>query len=257
MKGPLEPVSALTLLRKKRTREPLFLLRRGTGGGGALPLGLGITEIAATAGAGKTQIGLGLCVSCANNKENCNKALYVSLGEGKARIAQRLQQMAEHRGQDSASVLQHILTRCIRNEDEFMTFITKELPPMLHEVGVLVLDSIGGLYRVSQTHPTAYAKRSEALFSIAAQLKKLSDCYQVPIVVINQVTTSLELDRVIPALGLSWASCVNTSYMLSRQAQERDQQTIFARKISLVRSSCNAPVSFSFRIDAGGAVALE
>lgn len=293
-----QPVSALTLLRKHRKQEQsnsrLFLLLHPREGG-ALPLALGITEIAGLAGCGKTQIGMGLCVSCAmqgQREETGNEnrftgnapashvenryhtALYVSLGEGttQARVAQRLHQMAVQRGNDSADVLKRILTRFIRNEDEFLIFITNELPHMLTQscIGVMVLDSIAGLFRVSQTRHTSttYAKRSGVLFQVAAQLKLLSELHQVPIVVINQVTTSLEANKVVPALGVSWASCVNTSYMLLRsegmcvrtvtpESEQRESQPIFSRTISLVRSSSVAPLSASFRIDASGVIIAD
>lgn len=293
-----QSVSALTLLRKHQNREQLnsrlFLLLHPREGG-ALPLELGITEVAGLAGCGKTQIGLGLCVSCAMQRQReetgnenrftgnapasqienrYHKALYISLGEGttQARVAQRLHQMAAQRGNDPGDVLKRILTRFIRNEDEFLIFIMNELPPMFTQssVGVIVLDSIAGLFRVSQTRHTSttYAKRSGVLFQVAAQLKLLSDLHQVPIVVINQVTTSLEANKVVPALGVSWASCVNTSYMLSRtegtcvrtvtpESEQRENQPIFLRTISLIRSSSFAPLSVSFQIDACGAIVAD
>ena len=292
-----QPVSALKLLRKHRNREQsnsrLFLLLH-QGEGGVLPLELGITEIAGLAGCGKTQIGLGLCVSCAMQRQReetgtenrftgnapasqirhrHHTALYVSLGEGttQARVAQRLHQMAAQRCIDPGDVLKCILTRFIRNEDEFLMFIMNELPLMFTQssIGVIVLDSIAALFRVSQTRHTSttYAKRSGVLFQVAAQLKLLSDLHQVPIVVINQVTTSLEANKVIPALGVSWASCVNASYMLSRtegtcvravvQSEQRENQPMFMRTISLVRSSSSAPLSVSFRIVACGAIVAD
>jgi DNA-repair protein XRCC3 len=280
------PVSALTLLRRHQTREKsnerLFLLLHPSKGH-VLPLGLGITEIAGPAGCGKTQIGLSVCVSCAMQRKrqeptNENRfihemALYVSLGEGttQARVAQRLQQMAAQRRHgnvngngDSGEVLKRILTRFIRNEDEFLTFLEKDLPHMLtstqSNIGLIVLDSIAGLFRVSQTTIT-YAMRSGVLFQIAAQLKRISGIFQIPIVVINQVTSSLQANRIVPALGVSWASCVNTSYMLSRSEGSQDKQgkqkCVFSRSISLVRSSSFAPLSTSFRIDASGAIVAD
>jgi DNA-repair protein XRCC3 len=286
-----QPVSALTLLRRRQTREEsngrLFLLLHPTKRA-VLPLGLGITEIAGAAGCGKTQIGLSVCVSCAMQQtrqamvnenrvpDNISTAvsettyetsLYVSLGEGttQARVAHRLQQMAAQRANgDSGEVLKRILTRFIRNDDEFSAFLEKDLPQMLlthySNIGVIVLDSIAGLFRVAQT-TTTYAIRSGVLFRIAAQLKRISEIHQIPIVVINQVTSSLQANRIVPALGVSWASCVNTSYMLSRtegpQDKEGKQKCIFSRSISLVRSSSLAPFSITFRIDASGAIVAD
>jgi RecA/RadA recombinase len=200
-------------------------------------------------------------------------ALYVSLGEGttQARVAQRLHQMAAQRGNygfnnhnNSGEVLKRILTRFIRNEDEFKTFLERDLPRMLltqSNIGAIVLDSIAGLFRVAQTTTTDYAMRSGVLFQVAAQLKRISEMYQLPIVVINQVTSSLQANRIVPALGVSWANCVNTSYMLSRseglQDKQGKQKCTFLRRISLVRSSSLAPFSTCFRIDASGAILAD
>ena len=87
--------------------------------------------------------------------------------------------------------------------------------------------------------------RSQDFLSIAAQLKQLSSTFHVPVVVINQVSDffagadgnggeALSIDqvkhsylhhwsmmssgrRVVPALGLTWANCVNTRIFLTRR----------------------------------------
>jgi predicted hydrocarbon binding protein len=61
--------------------------------------------------------------------------------------------------------------------------------------------------------------RSGRLFQIAKQLKRLSDTFNLAVVVVNQVTAGGESDRVVPALGHAWAHCVNTRIMLYRDTR--------------------------------------
>ena len=74
-----------------------------------------------------------------------------------------------------------------------------------------------------------HMERSRKLNHASCQLRKLSDLYDVPIVITNQVTASFSLDplvgerpmssqkEVIPALGLAWSNCVNTRFILRRK----------------------------------------
>jgi len=121
-------------------------------------------------------------------------------------------------------------------EADFNWVLSKEIPVLLesHNVRLVVIDSIAAVYR--QTF--AFDKlgdRSLALFQIASYLKRISDENGCPVVVTNQVSDdfkSLEnmsgsryaraygrLSKgrtVVPALGFSWSSCVNTRIMLTR-----------------------------------------
>eukprot|EP00978_Attheya_sp_CCMP212_P043194 scaffold277823_cov45-Attheya_sp.AAC.3 len=194
-----------------------------------------------------------------NSTSKRYKALYVSMGEGctPSQIAHRLSTMVEGRRQmeihrNDGDVMSRILTRYIRNEEEFLALVQNELPQMLrvdnkdddddtlHEgnqhkpripIGIIVLDSMAGLFRLPEqasgntNGSPFFAQRSGLLFQVAAKLKQLSHQYDVPVVIINQVTSvisndtsfSKNNDNVIPALGLSWTSCVNTRYVLSRR----------------------------------------
>jgi DNA-repair protein XRCC3 len=288
------PVSAFSLLRQKRQRDlaspPLCLLplqqqqhrdayqnlQQQQQQQPAFPLDTGITEISGTAGAGKTQVALGLCVSCALQQQNT--ALYVSLGEGspQAKIAQRLEQMmlsrvAARRSSSRSNnisttdLLDRIWTRSMRNEDELLVFVQQELATILQQtsVGVIVLDSVAAMFRVSESHDDKYqyAKRSQTLFGLAAAFNRLSEKHNVPIICINQVSanfgpsndSSSSKAQEQPALGLSWANCVNTSYWVSRKETNSGNATSFRRHVTLRRSSSRPTESVEFIVDAGGA----
>jgi len=227
---PVLPASALTLLQQPKRKPRLYLLRSSSSSPSSFELGLGITEIAGMAGSGKTQMALALCVQAASiapdapqqqqQQQQRQKALYLSLGEGttQPKLAQRLGQMAG----SSLDPLQHILTRIVHNQDDLLELLMGDLPTMLQQYNfrIVVLDSIAGMFRVPET---SIAQRSETLFRVASILKKLSAQYNVPVVVVNQVTASFSAknDAVLPALGLSWENCVNTSHLLARTETSR------------------------------------
>jgi len=285
----VEPTTALSLLNHSRQQDvsrlclllppPNYNNNNNNNTHLLLPLSLGITELFGTAGVGKTQIGLSTCVSCvctSTTTTTTTIALYITLGEGstRAKIAQRLHQMASLRSTTTSTktLLQHILTRTMRNEDEFLNFCMHELPLMLQSsnIRVVVLDSMAGMFRVCSR--SCFPKRSFLLFQIATQLKLLSDQYKVPILCINQVTTNINTNTIVPALGVSWSQCVNTSYRVERSEQQetvqenvrggavnaqQEQSSVFVRCITLVRSSSLSPFSVPFRIDASGVVAVR
>jgi len=203
-------------------------------------------------------------------------------GEGTSlsQIAHRLQQMAmaQHQSHTSSTststsnsttkaILNRIWTRYIPNTEAFHQLLFSELPQLLLKqqqqqqqhnantdtLGLLVFDSIAGLYRTKEDDNTInhdehnnkssmyYAKRSQDLFTIAAQLKYISDQFGVAVVVLNQVTaTSSKITMnggrdtfapiagklsLVPALGLTWSNCVNHRYILTRTEEQRDATT--------------------------------
>jgi len=200
-------------------------------------------------------------------------------GEGTSlsQIAHRLQQMAmaqhqSHTASTSTStsasksntkaILNRIWTRYVPNTEAFHQLLFSELPQLLLKqqqqqhnantdtLGLLVFDSIAGLYRTKEDdninnhdeHKNKssmyYAKRSQDLFTIAAQLKYISDQFGVAVVVLNQVTATTSKITMnggrdafapiaaklslVPALGLTWSNCVNHRYILTRMEEQRD-----------------------------------
>ena len=252
------------------------------------------------------------------------------MGEGlsPAQIAYRLGQMAEAAASTSSScssnaILRRILTRSVRNEDELLELVRGELPAMLRKgwedneedgigggssdestgrIGLVVLDSIAGLFRLpdggaakDRTGTAFFARRSEILFGLSAQLRRLGDQYGVAFVVANQVTAAGGGGpsgggnaTPIPALGLSWSNCVNARFALRRsetlssrlgvssaagsssgggstpndngthQIQPQPQTvSMFKRWARVVKSPVLPPVSVPFAIDVRGGVATE
>jgi RecA/RadA recombinase len=254
---------ALLLSHSTTTVPPLFLT-----------LATGITQVYGEAGSGKTQIGLSTCVSCVAASPN-NIALHVSLGEGEgtscaARLAQRLFQMVASRFHenavmmDSLLLLKRIQTRALRNQEELVNFVNRELPEMLAskllQIQLIVLDSIAGMFRTCSKNEEGYPQRARLLFDIASQLKRISHEYQIPILVMNQVSTNISNNTMVPALGVSWAACVNTSYRVERserhtkENEKKESSVVFERKITLVHSSSYPETTIPFEIQASGVV---
>lgn len=147
------------------------------------------------------------------------------------------------------NVMKRIHMKRIHNTEDFLSFLQHELPTTLSHhrdntndsttIGLIVLDSIAGLYRipeehhddkdapkttvtqVTQSHNRSttskyyYAQRSETFFDIASKLKYISDVYGTHVIVVNQVTGKGN-GKHVPSLGLSWSHCVNERYLLSR-----------------------------------------
>jgi hypothetical protein len=213
------------------------------------------------------------------------------MGEGvsEAQRAYRFDQIHSSRRQildtgDLDTALSRILSRSIYNEEEFHEWLYQQLPDMLslhnshstdiysstidkaHEerIGVIIIDSMAGLFRIPDQKQSSswYVRRSGLLFQAAAQLKKLSFQYHVPIVVVNQVSAS-EQGPSTPALGLSWSHCVNCRYLISRreeyvsskddEGQQQQGRTRFIRRIQLLFSpQFPSLLDCSFIIDNAG-----
>lgn len=124
----------------------------------------------------------------------------------------------------------------------------QEIGTKMNQVRLLVIDSVADLFRGQldtgntrndcRAVDNESAKRAYMLFKFSSILKRLSDVFNpLTIVVVNQVTAKVEgslpsiynetngtgskssnlLLLQVPALGLSWAHCVNTSFLLFKQ----------------------------------------
>lgn len=116
----------------------------------------------------------------------------------------------------------------------------KRLPLLLsrQNVKLVVIDSIAALLRVEFSADQSI-ERAEHMFSLAAQLKFISHTFNCIVFVTNQVTDlftdnsppshyllsqsvpSQAGRRVVPALGLAWANCVDTRLAMSRTETRR------------------------------------
>ena len=168
----------------------------------------------------------------------------------------RLHTMAEAFAARHASVgaeverLKHqIYVMQVDSPDDLWHIVDERVPALVstERVRLIVIDSLAGLHRGLETGlppeaPGAQAElaihRARHVQKLAARLKQLSTVFNVAVVVLNQVTDK-PLDEAqrrsaapwergacatagggarIPALGVAWASCVNTRLMLTRTA---------------------------------------
>ena len=144
--------------------------------------------------------------------------------------------------------------------------------------------SLAGLIRFEYDSKSSEDMRDRTvfIFQLAKQLKWLSDIFKIGVLVINQVTAgsfeeSLNQES-IPALGLAWATCINTRFSIQRMSSTRryftnseveateslfedqngndaeagDQQTkgisVGRRKLKLMCSPSHAPAECCFEI---------
>jgi len=177
-------------------------------------------------------------------------------------------------------ILSRIGLLSIRNEEEFVEFVEVDLPRILAQqkqqkqqhhqsnnpylrqqhhqqqttqttkIGLIAFDGIAGFFRFSDPtyqhsrNSMFHFQRSSKLLQISSQLRKLSNVFDVPILITNQVTASIPpvvargngsnsfdmvsasmlatssgggYQRTLPALGLIWSNCVSTRFILQRK----------------------------------------
>eukprot|EP00580_Thalassiosira_gravida_P020065 CAMPEP_0201674508 /NCGR_PEP_ID=MMETSP0494-20130426/37271_1 /ASSEMBLY_ACC=CAM_ASM_000839 /TAXON_ID=420259 /ORGANISM="Thalassiosira gravida, Strain GMp14c1" /LENGTH=516 /DNA_ID=CAMNT_0048156675 /DNA_START=316 /DNA_END=1866 /DNA_ORIENTATION=+ len=195
---------------------------------------------------------------------NYYTAIYITMGEGipSGVIAKRLDKMVHARqNRDDRKERKEILSRIgllsMRNEDEFFEFVEQDLPNLLDsqnhdthqnrghrhhratKIGLIAFDGIAGFFRFSDPlfqrsqNPMFHRQRGTKLLQISSQLRKLSDVYDVPMLITNQVTAcipptaggsslvasslSSTSEQVVPALGLLWSNCVSARIILLRK----------------------------------------
>ena len=182
-------------------------------------------------------------------------------------------------------LLERIQLSSVLNEEDLFELLAGKLQKQMarHKghIKILILDSIADLYRGGGAYGGGAVEAKAQLFHIAALLKKLSHQFQVPVLVINQVVAvvqskqnvvgtrlssilPLPRDGLKPALGLSWANCVNTSYLTSRKeifsnlSYNIGRASRFERSLSLYKASHTACCqSASFCIQEAGVFLLK
>ena len=166
-------------------------------------------------------------------------------------------------GATTGQLLERIWVMQIDEHEELWNVVHTRLPALLEQdsIRLIVLDSIAAPFRTSAEEAmaadlapraAAHAERAQQLLRLAARLKQISDAYNVAVPVTNQVSDKpidarqrvgaapWELATCpapdgpvrVPALGLSWAGCVNSRLLLSRRdapgAAGHDQQNSVA-----------------------------
>jgi Rad51 len=243
-----------------------------------------IHELAGAAGTAKTQLALQACIDCAVRGYDC---FYVSLKGGHsatvlARLAYRLNQMipttaattsttttttsasAAAAASQRHAILSRIHLRAIRNADELVNDLNRRQDGSCTSMmlRLLVIDSVADVFRGDAS--TDYPDRALRFIQWVTALRRMyHDC---PILILNQVTWTATQ----PALGMTWAHCVNASFLVvvavqqnsstnattKQQQQQPQPQQPPQRVLSLRRSPVHGPHSIAFVVETGGCVAV-
>ncbi|OWK56101.1 DNA repair protein XRCC3 [Lonchura striata] len=165
---------------------------------GGIPL-VGITELAGESSAGKTQIGLQLCL-CVQYPHKYggleSGAVYICTEDvfPSKRLQQLIDQQHKLRADVPAEIIQKIrfgnsiFVEQAADLDTFQQCITRRLSLLLARgmVRLVVIDSMAALFR-GEFGPAEAALRARYLQTFGAQLHSLSTRFRTPIVCINQV----------------------------------------------------------------------
>ena len=214
----------------KTIRYTSFLVEKIDECLGKLP-SLGITEICGESGTGKTLIALQLTKSTLLNGKRviymCTEAIFP---------IQRLCQLMDE------NMLNDVLVYHLGDLEIQESFINYHLRVSVenNDVGLIVLDSITANFRIDNQPKHIQAETYQRL---ANSLKCVSYDFNIPVLVINQVSANFEtldlndcygssynfmpfykeilndpaLIKLIPSLGLSWANCVNHRIFLTKK----------------------------------------
>lgn len=131
-----------------------------------------------------------------------------------------------------------------------------------HRVQLIVVDSVAAAARrgMDPSRPWDTASRVEQLVRLSSLLKGLADTFRIPVVCVNQVTTAVRrgeaggggegaLDEELrPALGPTWAHCVNTRLFLHRPSRPEAND----RQVTIMKSSVAPNATFPFSIATAG-----
>mmetsp|Transcript_10741 Transcript_10741/g.13949 ORF Transcript_10741/g.13949 Transcript_10741/m.13949 type:complete len:330 (+) Transcript_10741:126-1115(+) len=190
--------------------------------GGGVPVH-GITEIAGQAGSGKTQLCLQLALQV---QLRGGAAYYLTCGEGPF-PARRLRQLASaYQGKyDIATdaLLENVITQTAYNTEEQSVLIKESLEKLIPtwNIKLVIIDSLAGLMRTDYTNSKMdNVNKAQLYFELGQKMKMLSFKYHTAFVVVNQVSADFSKpggSGTRAALGLAWATCVNTRFMLTRK----------------------------------------
>ncbi len=148
-----------------------------------------ITEFFGEFGSGKTQIchQLAVNIQIPDEDSGLGKAVIYVDTENTFR-PERIIQMTEGAGLDSESVLENIIVARAYNSDHQMIIIEKaESLVKEKNVGLVVVDSLTSHFRADYTGRGMLAGRQQKLNRHMHDLQKMSDIYNLAVVVTNQV----------------------------------------------------------------------
>ncbi|XP_038161270.1 DNA repair protein XRCC3 [Cyprinodon tularosa] len=259
---PHQPVTALQLQRGECPRLESGL-RLSTGCPvlnqllrGGLPVG-GVTELSGESGAGKTQLGLQLCLSVQYPVEHGGLgagALYICT-EDQFPI-KRLQQLISEQSVLRSDVPPSLISSLRFSDnvyiehtadlDSLQVCLSRRAPLLLAQgrVRLIVVDSVAALFRC-EFQADDWLERNKQLLCFSSMLHKLSQDFTTPVLCINQVTDlfnqsgsglSAPSSSVSPALGLAWANQVLVRLMMRRLQGTvvRGDQSSVLRRLDVV-----------------------
>ncbi|XP_023649050.1 DNA repair protein XRCC3 isoform X1 [Paramormyrops kingsleyae] len=206
---------------------------------GGIPLS-GITELAGESGAGKTQIGLQLCLTVQYPQ------VHGGLGSGAVYICtedtfpiKRLRQLITQQPRLRPELPTDLLHGLCFSDNIYIehaadlgvlqTCLSQRVPILLARglARLVVLDSVAALFRCEFTAEES-SERARHLVALASTLQRLSHSFNAPVLCINQVTDVVEHcdasqfrcglveSPVLPALGMAWANQLLVRLMMRR-----------------------------------------
>jgi DNA repair protein RadA len=150
-----------------------------------------ITELTGEFGSGKSQICHTLCVTAAkaDSQSPINSIIFIDT-ENTFR-PERVHQIAEARGLDSEQIMKNVFVCKISNSAQLEALI-RNLGKAIEEykAKVVIVDSIISLHRAEYTGRETLAERQQRLNSMLHKLLRLSEIYNIAVVLTNQVQAS-------------------------------------------------------------------
>src|SRR6478609_2042569 len=188
-----EFITADAALEKRRS-----MLRCSTGSGALDDLLLGgietqaVTEFYGEFGSGKSQICHTLCVTSNQPVEEggfTSGSIYIDT-EGTFR-PERIEQIASARGIDPSSVLKSIAVCKVYNSSH-LELIIKDLGKYITDfkARLVIIDSIISLHRAEFAGRGTLSDRQQRLNTMISKIKRLTEIYNICVVITNQVQAS-------------------------------------------------------------------
>lgn len=190
----------------------------------------GITEISGESASGKTQFGLQLSLTAQLPKDYGgldNGTLYICTEDAfpSKRLYQMIQNFTSRHGKkicNHGNLGDKIYIEHVSDFEGLMECLGKKADLLLKlaSIKLIVLDSVAAHFRSDYESYEMY-KRAQHINALGSLLFKYSHQYHIPVVCINQVTSSMNTEgrQLVPSLGLAWSNNVTTRIMLARTGQ--------------------------------------